>query len=306
MYRIDSCPCCNSKDLVGRWAVVSPFLADYAIGERPSRCRLLECSECSFRFFDTRLTSEEVERLYTGYRGEGYFSARHRHEFWYSREVNDGIGGNPLEIEERIGGCEALLSKHVDVRELDSVLDYGGDQGQFIPESVGKSKYVFELSDAIPAPGVTRIGSEADIPARGFDLIMACGLLEHCSDPAAILRKLGQFGKGESLLFVSVPRERYDIRFVGRNGLYGAYLDALLHFRPALIMADFVSTAARVKLNAIPPFGIVKCHEHLNFFDEKSMRALLDTAGYDVLGTQRRFVQYPSRNESLHVLARLR
>jgi hypothetical protein len=306
MYRIDSCPCCLSKNLTARWAVVAPFLAHYAVGEPPFRCKLMDCSVCSFRFFDVRLTSAEVERLYSGYRGDTYFAERHRHEFWYSRKVNDGIGGDPGEIEERNRVCEAFLGKHADFKEINSVLDYGGDRGQFIPASIGKNKTVFELSDAVPVAGVARVASEADIPAKSFDLVMVCGVLEHCSDPAAILQKLSTFGKSKSLCYVAVPYERYDTRFVGRSGLYRLYLDALLHFRPALTMADFVSTTSRLKLNAVPPLGIVKCHEHLNFFNESSMAALLNREGYDVLGSQTAFVRYPAKNASIHVLARLR
>jgi len=74
------------KESTGRWAIVAPFLAHYAVGRSPFLCRLLECSDCSFRFFDSRLEPDEVTRLYSGYRGDGYFAERHRWEFWYSRK----------------------------------------------------------------------------------------------------------------------------------------------------------------------------------------------------------------------------
>jgi hypothetical protein len=56
---------------------------------------------CSFRFFDSRLTDAEVQRLYAAYRGDGYFETRHAYEFWYSRKVNDGIGKDAAEITSR-------------------------------------------------------------------------------------------------------------------------------------------------------------------------------------------------------------
>ncbi len=163
MYRIDSCPCCQSSDLRLYPAVVAPFLAWYAVRTPPFRCSLMECRNCSLRFFDSRLTPEEVERLYTGYRGEEYFRSRHRCEFWYTRKFNTGVGHDGTAIALRKQVAEAFLKRHVDLGTIAAALDYGGDEGQFIPDAVGKEKYVFELSDAAPVKGVTKIGSEAEL-----------------------------------------------------------------------------------------------------------------------------------------------
>jgi len=229
MYTIDACPCCLSKESTGRWAIVAPFLAHYAVGRSPFLCRLLECSDCSFRFFDSRLEPDEVTRLYSGYRGDGYFAERHRWEFWYSRKVNDGIGGDPQEIADRIAAMERFLLPHVNNATVNTVLDYGGDRGQFIPKSLGTEKFVFELSDAVPEPGVTRIGSEQEVGAMKFDLIMALGVLEHCSEPMSVLEQLRSSLKPGSFLVAGVPYERYGIGFAGKGRLYRTYLKALLH-----------------------------------------------------------------------------
>jgi SAM-dependent methyltransferase len=307
MYTIEACPCCQSKQSRGRWAIVAPFLAHYAVERPPFLCKLLECSACSFRFFDARLDSDEVARLYSGYRGEGYFAARHRWEFWYSRKVNDGIGGDTEEIADRIAAMERFLLPHVDSVKVKTVLDYGGDRGQFIPKSLGTNKSVFELSDAVPEPGVSRIGSEQELKGMKFDLIMALGVLEHCSEPANVLEQLRSCLNPGSLLVVGVPYERYGIGFAGKGRLYRSYLNALLHVPPALIAVDFYSAAARIRLNHIPPFGVVKCHEHLNFFNNKSMTALLERTGFEVVDSKVECVaKYPARVESLSTLARLR
>ena len=188
MYRIDSCPCCQSSDLRLYPAVVAPFLAWYAFRTPPFRCSLMECRNCSLRFFDSRLTPEEVERLYTGYRGEEYFRSRHRCEFWYTRKFNTGVGHDGTAIALEKAGCRSLPQEARRSRNDRGGMDYGGDEGQFIPDAVGKEKYVFELSDAAPVKGVTKIGSEAELRARRFDLVMICHVLEHCSDPARRLR----------------------------------------------------------------------------------------------------------------------
>ena len=284
MYRIDACPCCQSTDVTSLPAIVAPFLAHYAVGSRPVQCSLLECNNCTLRFFDSRLTPEEAEKLYSGYRGEEYFRVRHRYERWYSRQFNQGMGHDGPAITARKEAAKTFLKRHLDLASIGTVLDYGGDEGQFIPAALGKEKFVFELSDATPAAGVTKIGSEADLHARSFDLVMICHVLEHCSDPCAVLKSIRELqGGGPLLCYVELPYERYNLRFAGRGKLFRGYLATLLRCPPVLTAVDFLSTAVRLKTNCIPPLGIMKCHEHLNYFNEKSLEALLRAAGFDVL-----------------------
>ena len=308
MYRIDACPCCRSKDVLSYPAVVAPFLAHYAVRTPPSRCALMECRNCTFRFFDARLTPDEVERLYSGYRGEDYFGSRHQHEFWYTRKFNLGIGHDQPAIAFRKRVVESLLQRHIDLGSIDTVLDYGGDEGQFIPDALGKKKYVFELSDAAPVPGVTKIRSEADLRAHRFDLVMICHVLEHCSDPCAALQRIQELRGGRPLFcYVEVPYERYDLRFAGRGKLFAWYVAGLLRCPPLLMAADFVSTAIRLKTNWIPPLGILKCHEHLNYFNEQSLEVLLRAAGFDVMEcTTARLPSYLASGRVLQALARTR
>lgn len=307
MYTIDACPCCQSTKSQARWAIVAPFLAHYAVGGPPFVCKLLECSACSFRFFDVRLTPDEVGRLYAGYRGERYFAERHRWEPWYSRKVNEGIGGDPKEIAGREASMAEFVLPHIKQTAIKTVLDYGGDRGQFIPKWLGTEKFVFELSDAVPEPGVTRIGSEDEMMSMKFDFTMVISVLEHCSDPGAVLEQLRSSLNPGSFLCVGVPYERYSVGFAGKSGLYRNYLNTLLHIHPALIAADFYSTAARIRLNLVPPLGLVKCHEHLNFFNRESMSALLERLGFEIVNSKIEIVAtYPARVESLYVLARLR
>lgn len=307
MYIASACPCCESTEFSDKAAIIAPFLAHYAVQKPPFLCKFLECGRCSFRFFDVRLEPAEVERLYSGYRGERYFAERNRWEFWYSRKVNDGIGGDPEEIAHRVTALERMVQPHVDLAAIQSVLDYGGDRGQFIPPSLGRNKFVYELSDAAPESGVTRIGSESELLGMKFDFIMAAGVLEHCSDPAAVLEQLRSLLNPGAILCVGVPYERYGIRCAGKGSLYRGYLKALLGVPKALIAVDFYSAVARIRMHHIPPLGFIKCHEHLNFFEQKSMKALLERTGFEVVDSRvENIAKYPARNESLYTLARLR
>ena len=278
MYLIDSCPCCGSKEL-RRWpAIVSPFIASYACGTRPGAAHLCECAGCSLRFFDTRLTDAEVAKLYAGYRGDAYFKARHHYEFWYSREVNDGIGSDPVEIVSRKQNLATLLGDRA--KSFTTVLDYGGDRGQFIPDGLGSERYVYEISDVAPVEGVTRIPSVA---GRQFDFVMLAHVFEHLSEPRQFLRDLKALGHRQTVFYFEVPYERPSLRWAGEGIWQRQYLNALLRLGPFLHLVDLYSTAFRIKFNTIPPLGLQKCSEHLNFFNEPSLKALLKSEGFELL-----------------------
>ncbi|MDO8644462.1 MAG: hypothetical protein Q7S00_05805, partial [bacterium] len=90
-----------------------------------------------------------------------------------------------------------------------------------------------------------------------------------------------------SLFCIEVPCERYQLwgifmdSFFGR--IYEAYLRSLLRLPFLMKSIDFISTLFRLKLNFVPPFGFVKLHEHINFFDENSLQALLKKSGFSIL-----------------------
>jgi SAM-dependent methyltransferase len=156
-------------------------------------------------------------------------------------------------------------------------------------------------------PGVIRIDSEQQLKNMRFDFVMTLGVLEHCSEPAQVLEQLRSCLKPGGLLCIGVPYERYGIGFAGRGDLYRSYLNALLHFPAALTAVEFYSAMARIKLNHVPPLGFIKCHEHLNFFNQQSMSALLVHAGFQAIDSAIEYVaKYPARLQSLHMLAQLR
>jgi hypothetical protein len=278
MYVIDRCPCCSSSELL-RWpAIVSPFIASYACGVRPGPAHLCECQTCTFRFFDTRLTDSEIAKLYGGYRGEQYFKARHRCEFWYSRKVNDSIGSDPAEIAVRKQGLARRLGARA--QSLGTVLDYGGDRGQFIPDNLGAERYVYEISDVQPVEGVVRLSS---VEGRQFDFVMLAHVLEHCSEPGDFLRGLKALGHPNTIFYFEVPYERPSLKRAGRGKLQRTYLNALLRMGPLLQLTDLYSTVFRIKFDRIPPLGLQKCSEHLNFFNQPSLKALLKSQGFELL-----------------------
>jgi SAM-dependent methyltransferase len=284
MDPMTACPCCPDAAVSGRWALVSPFIAAYVLDGPVETCRLLECARCGLRFFDRRFDAAETGRLYAGYRGEAYFRARHRAEFWYTRRLNDGMGSVPELVEGRRRRLAAFLGPHLDPRQAQErrILDFGGDSGQMIPEAFGTTRFVFEVSDVPPVAGVTRISDEGGLEPGGYDLVLLCHVLEHSGDPAGLIRHLkGLLRPGTGLLYIEVPLERFGTRFAGRGALYRRWLRWLARHPRLLTWLDFYSTGARVALNLIPPFGFAKLHEHLNFFTLDALRELAAREGLD-------------------------
>ena len=55
---------------MGYWAVIAPFIRALMQPAHAPLVTMLECNACGHRFFGYRYTSEEMNRLYGGYRGE--------------------------------------------------------------------------------------------------------------------------------------------------------------------------------------------------------------------------------------------
>jgi hypothetical protein len=308
MYVAHACPSCESARHREYPALVSPFVASYVLDAPPPLTRLLECKACGLRFFEHRFTSAEASKLYDGYRGERYYRARHRVEPWYTREVNDAIGGAPASIVARQSLIERVLGAHTDAARIERLLDYGGDRGQFIPLSVGRERFVYEISGVSPVEGVSCIASADDLAAQRFDAILLSHVLEHCSEPKEVLDAIRPLLRGQgSVLYVELPFERTELRWIGRGASYRGYLSALRHTGPLLTAVDLYSTALRVQTNTLPPLGFAKLHEHINFFDERSVRALLVRCGFDVVTTETTHIRSASGVDTVLVaLARPR
>lgn len=287
MRTFEQCPCCGGEPS-GQWpALTAPFIAEYALLAPVTPCRLMECGSCGLRFFDGRFEEEEVRRLYAGYRGEAYFSARHRHEFWYSRRHNAGTGHDSRILAARKAATGRFLLSHLESEHLDRVLDYGGDSGQFIPDGIGIEKDVFEVSDASPVPGVRRVADEQALRPGSYDLILLNHVLEHAPDPAALLRRVaGLLKERTGILHIEVPLERYHLRWVPQNPAQSLRLTRLASQPLRLRWLDFYSTFFRVALGIVPPFGFLKLHEHLNLFDERSLTAACRSIGLEIVAVE--------------------
>lgn len=164
MERVASCIVCGSVELFGSPAIVAPFVREYALtaaGEptAPTQSALMTCASCDMVFYEFRYDEREIAALYAGYRGERYYRMRRRFEPLYGRKLNDVVGREPEVIETRKRNVKDLVTDVLGKDAIRSVLDFGGDAGQFIPDFPGAERYVLEVSDARPLPGVTSVTS---------------------------------------------------------------------------------------------------------------------------------------------------
>ena len=295
MYKINTCPSCNHKATDLKPAFVSLFIKSYVLRETtglPNYSSFMECPKCDLNFFGQRYHEEEMSKLYSEYRSDNYFSARNCAEPWYTKKINDSIGQDPIEVMARKDVFLNFLNSNIPssrLKSLAKILDYGGDRGQFIPDSIGESKYVFEVSNAPTVNGVTRLCSQEDLATHSFDLVMLCNVLEHLPNPISFLRNLKdqiKF-KPHSYLYLEVPLERFSVKLVGNGKWYEKYLNFLSKNQALAKIIDFYSTAFRLKFGVVPPFGYIKQSEHINFFTEKSLSALVtESLGKSLIKTK--------------------
>ena len=167
----DTCVICNSNNLNKYSAIVSPFLAERIWGIKSFPLKLFWCKDCDFIFYNLRPNDHEVSRLYNNYRDHAYQKQREKHEKWYTEQINHLISGD-TELKNRKAATYEIIKSHIDMHQVNTILDYGGDRGQFIiDEFTNATKYVYDISNVNPVAGVNTINNKTDISQK-FDFIM--------------------------------------------------------------------------------------------------------------------------------------
>lgn len=196
MYDESLCLICGGE-VVHKPAYLSEFVVWRTSGTRPlapTPATLAHCASCDFHFSTTRFDSDELFRLYDGYRNDQYNQQRLECEpnyqpVMYSDEY----------VSRRKEFINSLINKHA--KELTSILDYGGDDGTYVPEV--PLRCVYDVSGRDPLPGVLKYHLNNDYK---FDLVMNCQVLEHVSNMDEILTKLKHLTK--QYLYIEVPAYR--------------------------------------------------------------------------------------------------
>jgi len=200
----DRCIFCNSKNIEREPVEFVPFIIERMFDGKEQPTERIKCGKCKIQYTSYRPTDEEMAKYYSGYRDENYQKQRQKHEEWYTKEFNDKLG----DPNARKQAMNDIFLKFLNIDSIKSVLDWGGDRGQFIPECLKNAKkYVYEISNAALEPDVERISTKEDLYSRKFDLITCNHVLEHVSHPKKIIQELYELCNDNGYIFISVPKE---------------------------------------------------------------------------------------------------
>lgn len=255
------CICCGGAALEKSPAILMPFVANRTFGWEPVEitpdwglrdirsgmayplCNSVQCADCGALFLDIRFTDTEMANLYAGYRGEAYTRLRERFEPGYAKR-NQVI----LEAAAHTPRIEAFLSRFVSAPH--SVLDWGGDTGLNTPFGArSRLFHIFEISNKPAIPGAVRV-DKATIHATDYDLIVLSHVLEHLPWPEGTVAEIASVMKSDTVLYVEVPHEE-------------------------LVRLDPESRGLHARKR--------HWHEHINFFTQASLAALLGRCGLEVV-----------------------
>lgn len=256
-----SCVCCGSTNLQKSPAVLMPFVAFRAFGWRPveidaswglktitsgkvySICNSVICSDCELLFLDIRFSEMEIRSLYDGYRDQRYVETREEYEPGYKIR-NDSLNAGITHTAQ----IESFLSGYVKVPMR--LLDWGGDTGKNTPfKNQNIYFHIFDISSKLPQFGATSV-SRSEALKNVYDLVVCSQVLEHVPHPVPFILEMKTVMHAQTVLYIEVPLEEI------------------------------------VRLSNTPQQLHLKkkhWHEHINFFSEKSLHAMLTSCDLEIL-----------------------
>lgn len=189
-----SCACCGSSAITYTPAFLSKFVIWRTSGQKPitnKSISLGHCEICNYRFSSARFTDDEIVNLYKGYRDKMYNQMRLECEPNYVVDMysDDYVNNRKKFIND-------IIFNNTD--NIKSILDYGGDDGKYIPDV--ETRYVYDLSDVNPINGIKKYSTSENIK---FDLVMNCQVLEHVSDINRLITTLKSLTN--QYLYIEVP-----------------------------------------------------------------------------------------------------
>ena len=209
---VDYCVNCGNKDVKQFAGDIHAFVLDRMRGTlkdpngpRLTKCGSIYCPVCEYTGSAIRFSQEEEKRFYSEYGEKSYIDQRCLYEGQHMANIFNTYN-DPRYIKSRQETLSKFLDTFVDISTIDSVLDFGGGNGQLIPEEFSHaSKYVLDFSNKIPKPGVVAVKDASECPQ--VDLLISAHTLEHVSFPAEFLKYMKTFIKRNGLIYIEIPNE---------------------------------------------------------------------------------------------------
>lgn len=268
MIEVSQCVICDGAISQLKRALVAPFMANRIWNRTPFCVDLVQCQACGFMFYNPRLDDGDLRNLYSNYRGEEYQQTRHASELWYTPAFNLDLA-SPASYEIRRAKLAPILRQHLGGQKINRVLDYGGDRGDLVVGLLdGPETFVYDISGVPAATGVT---ATADPAACKADLIINSNVLEHVGFPRLVVNGILQAAPEGGLVFLEVPCELpFGFARIFRRM---AQIGVMALTRPKL--ARFI----------VRPSSLYMMHEHINYYTEQSLAALVRTCGGAVIAS---------------------
>ena len=273
-------------------AVIAPWIQGEHESKVASQERLSEycrCNGCGLYFYSKRFTESQLEMMYSHYRDERYQKHRQRFEPWYTKKVNFGIGNSQETIALRKANLLKLVNRAVingTISPPMSIVDWGGDQGQFIPDfQHAPKKMVYEISNVKPISGVGQVASIQEIKTVEPDFIMICHVLEHDHLARETVNTISELLPENGLLYIEVPDDRISVTPKHRASVRRQRF--LLNHKLLFIVLDAYSLLTLRILRKRMPFQILKQSEHVNFFSPDSIVMVMESLGFELIEESR-------------------
>ena len=264
----DSCVCCGETELRSSPAVLMPFLSHRIFNHAPFEitddhdlkryginngtayeiCNSLSCTNCQHLFLDIRFNDSEMTLLYEKYREEEYVNLRDFYEPGYkikNEELNLGYN--------YVKKIEDFLFKHTNLENSFNILDWGGDTGKNTPfYEECQLLHIYDISDRPCLEKAIKVKKD-DMEKTEYDVVVCSNVLEHVPFPRDVLCDMKTFMNKHTILYVELPYENFIRVYDTENNLENAYKNKR-HW-----------------------------HEHINFFNEKSIKEMLISSGFEVI-----------------------
>lgn len=274
------CIVCGSDNIVTKPTKISDFLVARIMGEnetvRTHNINLCHCVDCTFSFYDKRLTDAESARLYDGYRGEVYQKLREKYDCWYTAKINNALNNDKRALNEQKRVINYMVSKNIPI-DIRIALDYGGNRGESFTDEIGTcEKYVYDISSVDLCRGVKSIRNYSDLLQYQFDFIMCNMTLEHISYPRDFMKLLYDIGSTETYYYLEVPSEK-----PFEKDKFSMTKNIALLLNPYCSNFRLVKHYLYLKKQPYMPMS-----EHINFFTPQALNTLMTYSGFEVIDIQ--------------------
>jgi hypothetical protein len=208
------------------------------------------CSRCSFVQAKHPFPEEWITRLYLDYRSQTYNTERILYEPTY-KAIAARVGTDTVEVTNRLNAATLFLSGKLERSPDFTMLDYGGADGRFLP-NLSERRYVYEISDVAPIPGIVRIASDDSL--GHYSYIHLAHVLEHVVHPLKLVKHVAEYLEPRGYLYIEVPQEISD-----------GNLQRLQHGATDITV------------------GI---HEHINSYSPAALTHLMNAVGLEVIAIE--------------------